>query len=146
MLAGRFVVTRNALSNLRKETRPLGYLSLMFEDAAGRDTLVITPRGTGSGATDSAQMLSQGLRAHVWFDGMSRDKLTQTVSPTLTLPNSRVVTSDTVRLRSVFDAEGHRVSATRFYTRKLDTAPSGFFTTLPSEWTYDALKIGRAHV
>jgi len=33
----------SALGNLRKEQSPLNYLTLLFEDAAGRDTLVITP-------------------------------------------------------------------------------------------------------
>lgn len=129
----------SALGNPRKTVTPLGALTLMFQDDIGRDTLTITPRGTGSGATDSTSLLSAGVRTRSWFDRVHRDTLVQTVSPTVTLPNSRVVKSDTIRVRSTFDAEGQRLTLTRLYTAKLDTTASGFYSTNASEWDYDAL-------
>jgi hypothetical protein len=45
-------------------------------------------------------------------------------------------------VRSTYDAEGNRRSATRGYTRKLDGSQGGIYEMLPSEWEYDALNPG----
>ncbi len=136
----------SALGNLRKEVSPLSYLTLRFEDAVGRDTLVVTPRGTGTGATDSASLLTAGVRQRVWHDVMSRDTLSQTVGPTVTLANGRMVRSDTIRVRTDYDREHRPITVTRLYTRAIDTIANGLYSTSPSEWVYDSLgRVTRQH-
>ncbi|WP_337172379.1 RHS repeat-associated core domain-containing protein [Gemmatimonas aurantiaca] len=125
--------------NLRKSVTPLGYLSLQFQDEVGRDTLVFTPRGTGTGATDSATLRTAGVRQHTWYDRQHRDTLTRTIGPRVTLPNSRVVIADTVQVRTTFDAEGQRLTVTREFTAHADTTGGGLYSSNPTEWDYDAL-------
>lgn len=137
-----FSFVYGSLGNVRKEQSALGFLTLHFEDGIGRDTLVITPRGTGPEATDSAQVVAKGVRQRTGFDVMSRDTMTMTVGPAVTLQVSngtRVVPSDTVKVQSTFDEEGNPRAVTRSYTKKLDATQSGMFQMTPSEWVYDSL-------
>jgi RHS repeat-associated protein len=129
----------DALGNLSQETSPSGFVTLAYGDAAGRDTLVVTPRGMDTEATTPAQVLLKGVRQRTVFDKMSRDTETMTIGPQVTLPNGRVVPADTIRVRSIFDPESNRLSATRGYTKKLDASQGGIFEMSPSLWEYDAL-------
>ena len=127
------------LGNLRKEISPSGILTLLFADAVGRDTLVVSPRGTGTDGTDSTQMMTKGVRQRTTFDKMSRDTMSMTLGPQVTLPNSRVVPADTIKVRTSYDAEGNQLSVTRLYTKKRDATEGGLYQMNPSEWQYDAL-------
>jgi hypothetical protein len=96
----------DGLGNLRKQRSPTGIIALAFGDAIGRDTLVISALGRGTEATDSTQLLTKGVRQRTYFDTMSRDTLSYTTSPSVTLSNSRVVPADTIKLRSTHDEGG----------------------------------------
>jgi len=61
--------------------------------------------------------VAKGVRRRTVFDKMSRDTLTMTIGPQVTLPNSRVVPVDTVRVRSTYDAEGNRLRLTEYGLR-----------------------------
>ena len=129
----------DALGNLRKQRSPTGILALSFGDGIGRDTLVITARGTGSEATDSTQLLTKGVRQRTYFDAMSRDTLAITASPSVTLSSGRVVPADTINLRSTYDEESNHHTATRSYTAKHDGTEGGLYQMGDSRWEYDAL-------
>jgi RHS repeat-associated protein len=131
--------TYNALGNLRKERSPSGFLSFYLNDTAGRDSLIVTPRGTGTEATDSAQVRATGVTQLILYDRMSRDTLLQVFGPAVRLPNNRLVPGDTIRTRTVFDDNGNRTSVVRRITSTLDSVGAGLNVMDPSEWQYDAL-------
>ncbi len=129
----------NSLGNLRKEQTPMGFLSFHFNDAVGRDSVVITPRGTGSDGTDSAQVIAKGVRQLTFYDGASRDTATVSSGPTVRLPNNRLVVADTIRLSTSYDANGNRTQVRRRTTSTSDSTAGGLQLLDPSEWQYDAL-------
>ncbi len=133
------IFSYDALGNLRKQRSPSGILALSFGDAIGRDTLVITARGTGTEGTDSTQVVATGVKQLTFFDRMSRDTASYTLSPQVTLPNSRVVPPDTIKVRSTYDEEGNRHTLTRLYTAKRDATEGGLNALNDSRWEYDAL-------
>jgi RHS repeat-associated protein len=115
----------NGLGNLSRTRTPIGFTTLIFSDAVGRDTLVRSPIDSATGR-DSAGVVATGSRVRTVYDGM--DRVVQTVSwgPSRVVPG-RTLPADSVRVVNGYDDEGNVTNTTRYY-------PSA----LTSTWTYDA--------
>ncbi len=125
--------------NLRKSTSPLGFVSLVVNDALGRPVTSYTPRDTGSLSTDSAAVVASGLRSVTHYNVMNRDTMQVTVGPRVVLSTGRILAADTVRLRIQHDAVGRVVEHTRMYSRTSDTLETALYALNPSKWVYDSL-------
>lgn len=131
--------TYDRRGNPRKVVSPLGYVTLIVNDALGRPVTTITPRDTGVLSTDSASVVATGVRTISWYDVLNRDTMQVTVGPRVTLSTGRVIAADTVRLNSRFDPMGRPTQHTRYYTRNADTTGTGIYALNPSRWVYDSL-------
>jgi RHS repeat-associated protein len=130
----------DARGNLRATRSPLGFYTLAYSDAIGRDTLSITPIDTIS-ARDSTALRSAGARQRSVYDVWGRVTLAQSIGPavdsiaraadtgsgfTLSLP------AETVTVRNTYDRD-LLASVERWSSP--DRNGIGIVTT---RWRYDA--------
>ena len=122
--------------NLRSTQGPLGYYTLAYADAVGRDTLLVTPVDPDS-SRDVASLQRRGTRRRTWFDVMGRDTLSATIGqPRLVVVQGGTFLSapaETLWVKTAYDAEGRTDSVARWASP--DTAG---VDTLVRRWTYDA--------
>lgn len=120
----------DALGNLHRTKSALGFMSLAYADAIGRDTMVATPINVATAGDTTQAFISWG-RTRTVYDIMGQVSKTVNWGPQVTAPGGRVHAADSVRVENAYDLEGNLTGTTRFYPA------GGFFTALGSGWTYD---------
>ncbi len=124
----------DAHGNLRRTRSALGFTTLTFRDAVGRDTTAWAPLDSLTGR-DSTNVLVYGVRVRTWYDAMDRDTLTSTLGPARNAPRGPAHPADSVWTRHTYDAAGNRTQTQQGYRQ----VPAGGPTTLTHSWSYDAL-------
>jgi RHS repeat-associated protein len=102
----------NNLGNLYKTRTPIGFLTLVYSDAAGRDTLVRSPIDSAT-AIDSASVVANGTWTRTIYDILSRPTATTTWGPARTGVSGTNAAADSVRVETQYDGEGNPTSIMR---------------------------------
>ncbi|MBY0492070.1 MAG: hypothetical protein K2R93_19670, partial [Gemmatimonadaceae bacterium] len=118
--------------NLSRTRSAIGFVSLVFRDGAGRDTLGITPVDSATGR-DSTNLLSSGSRAYTRYDVMGRVNFSMTKGVGVTDLHSISHPADSLWVTHAFDDIG-RVTATKRFYRK---TAGGAIDSLTTTYAYD---------
>jgi RHS repeat-associated protein len=127
----------DANGNLSRTVSPLGFLTLHYRDALGRDTLTVSPT-TAVGAVTEAGVLATGVRRRVTYSIMDRVTHTMRIGPALTQDGAigyipTTTGADTLTVETTFDAGGLPLVVARYASP--DTA---HVATVATTYTYDA--------
>ena len=126
--------TYDAVGNLASTRSAIGFVSLIYRDAVGRDTMQVTPIDSAT-ARDNASVLATGLRTITRYDLVGQDTLTLTVGPARSVPGVGTHPADTVWQSHGYDGEGNRLRTTRRYRQ----VGSSTLWQLEHTWTFDAV-------
>ena len=124
--------TYDADGNLARTRTALGFVSLVYRDAVGRDTLQVTPIDSATGR-DDASVLATGLRQLTRYDVLGQDTLSLTVGPARSGAVMGTHPADTVWQSQGYDAEGNKIRTTRKYRQ----VGSSAIWQLQHTWQYD---------
>jgi RHS repeat-associated protein len=129
-------IVYDGAGNLHATRTALGFWTLAYADALGRDTLVIAPSDSAS-ATDSTVLRTTGVRTRTVYDAANRPLLTRTVGPRTHYYRTYegmpvMVDSLAVTVRNVYD-NGMLVRTDRWAT-----PDSAKIDTISTRWRYDA--------
>jgi YD repeat-containing protein len=117
--------------NLNRIVSPIGFVSLVYRDGLGRDTLSITPVDSAEGMAD-ASVAAYGQRARTTYDVMDRVIHQDTWVPGR--PGTADPVADTVHVTTTYDAGGLRTGVSRWVTQDRN-----LIGTITDGWEYDAL-------
>ncbi|HEX9937598.1 MAG TPA: hypothetical protein VGB15_10770, partial [Longimicrobium sp.] len=129
-------IVYDAAGNLHATRTALGFWTLAYADALGRDTLVIAPSDSAS-ATDSTALKGTGVRTRTVYDAANRPLLTRTVGPRTHYYRTYegmpvMVDSLAVSVRNVY-SNGMLVRTDRWAT-----PDSAKIDTVSTRWRYEA--------
>jgi RHS repeat-associated protein len=107
-------------ANPSSRSSPIGFVTTIYTDTAGRDTLVQNP-------VDSAQGLFSHI--HTLYDHMDRDSIVFTYGPPIA---SRAIPAESVTVKTIRDPEGAPLTVTR-----TEAPDAGSIGTLTTTYHYD---------
>jgi RHS repeat-associated protein len=128
----------DAAGNLHATRTPLGFWSLAYADALGRDTLVVTPSDTTAFARDTLLLRGTGVRERTVYDPVGRPLLVRTTGPAVRYDRTYTgvpenVEAQTLSVRTTYDLLGLPLATARWAT-----PDSARVDTITTRWRYDA--------
>jgi RHS repeat-associated protein len=117
------------LGNLRKVTSPIGFITLLYKNQIGQDSVILTPTDSTDARTETG-LQNTGLRDSIVYDLMDRPLLTRSLSRASAVASQRQLLT-----QNAYDQEGNVLSVSRW-----SVPDSANVATLTTSWTYDAAR------
>ena len=119
------------LGNLRMYRTPMGFTTLSYADAIGRDTMTITP--IRADTVDSAMVVQTGQRVRVHYDVANRIREQWSENgPLLALPDTFRIRAETIQVQTDYDVAGSPTAV-----RRRSLPDSNNIGWISDGWLYD---------